>query len=271
MSSRGNPRGRGGRGGSTDAASISSRGTSGRGQGRGEGRGGPPRGGGPPPGPGRGVSPPPARGRGGRGRGDSSVGSSQHTGPGGGGGRGFGGGFRGRGDSGPLIYREGVPARLPPPLEPKGLQQLVEKFKGFSITSHKRPLRPGYGTVGTEIKLRTNFFVVKLPKQPIYSYVVEISPKTDINRLKTRIFQLLEGSPSIAQHIAYIAHDRSQRLVSAKKLPQPLNVAVPFYDEHQQGPGPNAKVYTISIKLDCELDPNELTRCAHRWRFPIDC
>jgi len=264
MSFRGNPRGRGGRGGPTDAASTSSRGTSGRGQGRGEGRGGPPRGGGPPQGsgPGRGVSPPPfnPRGRGGRGRGDGSIGSSH---PGGGGSRGFGGGFRGRGDSGPLIYRENVPARLPPPLESKGLQQLVDKFKSFDITSPKRPLRPGYGTVGTEIKLRTNFFVVKLPKQPIYSYVVEISPKTDINRLKTRIFQLLEQNPSITQHIDYIAHDRSQRLVSAKKLPQPLNVTVPFYDEHQQGPGPNAKVYTISIKFDCEFDPNELTRWAH--------
>ena len=67
--------------------------------------------------------------------------------------------------------------------------------------------------MGAEIKLRTNFFAVKLPKIPIFDYVVGISPQTDINRLKTRIFQLLERSSAVNPHLPYIAHDQSQRLV----------------------------------------------------------
>ncbi len=238
MSNRGNPRGRG------QSPARGSTDTSSRGRGRGR------------------ASPAPsttsgpssfAAGRGRGGRGDSDSGSR-------GGGRGFGG-FRGRGGGpeGPLIFRENVPANLPSQLEPQALQQLVDKFKSLKVKP-ERPLRPGYGTVGTEIKLRTNFFAVKLPKAAIFDYVVDISPQTDINRLKTRIFQLLERSSAINPHLPYIAHDRSQRLVSAKKLPQPLDIAVPFYDDHETSPRPNAKVYQISIKFERELQPSELTK-----------
>jgi len=126
--------------------------------------------------------------------------------------------------------------------EAEGLQQLVDTFK--DLTS--RP--PESHCVPT-----TNFFAVKLLKQPIYSYVVDITPHPVSNRLKTRIFQLLEQNPTIVQHIAYIAHDRCQTLVSARKLPQPLNVIVSFQ------PGQD---FAISIMLDREFDPNEMTRCV---------
>jgi len=181
------------------------------------------------------------------------MGNSFHTSTGRGS-RGFSG-SRGRVgyNSGTLIYREDVPAQLPTLLEAEGLRQLLDKFKDSKITSPRRPPRPDYGTVGTAIKLRTNFFAVKLLKQPIYSYVVDITPHPVSNRLKTRIFQLLEQNPTIVQHIAYIAHDRCQTLVSARKLPQPLNVIVSFQ------PGQD---FAISIMLDREFDPNEMTRCV---------
>ena len=61
-----------------------------------------------------------------------------------------------------------------------------------------------------------------------------------------------------APHLPYIAHDHSQRMVSARKLPQPLDISVPFYDDHEQGPGNGAKVYTVAIKFERELDIGRL-------------
>lgn len=99
----------------------------------------------------------------------------------------------------------------------------------------------------------------------MYDYVVEISPKTDINRLKKRIFQLLEQTPMCAPHLPYIAHDHSQRLVSARKLPQPLDISVPFYDDHEQAPRQGATVYTVSIKFERQLDINDMNQ------FVVQC
>ncbi|KAF8804178.1 argonaute-like protein [Phlegmacium glaucopus] len=231
MSDRGNPRGRGGRGQDFPA----------RGRGYDGGRGSPG-----------------DRGRGG----DGGRGSPGDRGRGGGGGRGFdgGGGGRGRGGfGGPVIFAENVPAQVPPRLSPANLQKHITGFKSCKVRP-ERPLRPGYGTVGTEVTLRANFFAVKVPQGPIYDYTVEISPTTDLNRLKARIFELLELSPLCQPHLPYIAHDRSQRLVSARKLPQPLDIQIPFYDDHQDGPSPKSKIYTLSIVLQRELDPRQLTR-----------
>ena len=38
------------------------------------------------------------------------------------------------------------------------------------------PTRPDFGTAGKAIKLRTNFFPVRVPKGPLYEYDVTISP-----------------------------------------------------------------------------------------------
>lgn len=101
---------------------------------------------------------------------------------------------------------------------------------------------------------------MKLPKGPFYDYVVEISPKTDINRLKKRIFELLEHSPMCAPYLPHIAHDYSQRLVSARKLPQPLDIAIPFYDDDETSPRQGATVYTVSIKFERQLDIDSMTQ-----------
>jgi eukaryotic translation initiation factor 2C len=216
------------------------------------------------PGRGRGGQDSPARGRGGH---DSGRG-------GGGGGRGFeprggggGGGGRGRGVGGPVIFAENVPAQVPPRLSVPNLEKLITGFKSLSVKPD-RPLRPGYGTVGTPITLRTNFFAVKIPQGPIYDYTVEISPSTDFNKLKARIFQLLELSPAGRSHLPYIAHDSSQRLISARKLPQPLIIPIKYYEDHLDGPSSNGKIYTVSITFQRELDPRQLTRYAcHRFKF----
>ena len=81
------------------------------------------------------------------------------------------------------------------------------------------------------------------------------------SRVKTRIFQLLLFAK--VPELLYIAHDRSQRFISARKLPRPLNIHIPYYDDDQDGPSSDAKIYTLSIIFQRELDPRELKRYAH--------
>jgi eukaryotic translation initiation factor 2C len=226
MSGRGNPRGgqRGGRG----------RGDSGpRGRGDSGSRG-------------RGDSP--SRGRG---SGDSGF---QPRGRGGGPG-GFGGG-RGRGGP-PQIFSAGVPPR--PDARLASSEEAVKKNLKAAPYNPRNPLRPGYGTLGTEVILRANFFPITLPKGPIYEYTVEMEPKP-LNKMKARLFQLLEKDPGFAPHVGYIAHDRGARLVAAKQLPQPLSVQVQFIEEGFTAPHPDAKTYTITIKANGELETSELQK-----------
>ena len=184
--------------------------------------------------------------------------------------RGHPGAGRGRGFGSPAIFAENVPAQIPDRLSEANLQQFITGFK--SLTDKPvRPLRPGYGTVGTPITLRANFFEVKVPQGPIYDYAVDISPKEDVTRVKARIFQLLENSSLCREHLPYIAHDRSQRLVSAHKLPQPLNIKIPYYDNDKDGPSCDAKIYTVSITFQRELDPGQLTRYARDRSSSIVC
>ncbi|KDR72808.1 hypothetical protein GALMADRAFT_158483 [Galerina marginata CBS 339.88] len=202
-----------------------------------------------------GTSTPADRGRGGGGGGGRGF----DRGGGGGGGRGGGGPRGGRGGfGGPVIFQENVQPQIPPRLSAANLQQLITGFKSLKVKP-ERPLRPGYGTAGTAITLRANFFALKVPQGPVYDYVVEILPKTDINRIKMRLFDILERSPNFQQFLPYVAHDRSQRLVCSKKLPQPLDVQVPFFEDHEKGPGKDPKTYTFSIKFERELNTSELT------------
>lgn len=168
---------------------------------------------------------------------------------------------RGRGFGGPAIFARNVSAQVPDRLSAANLQQLINGFESLTVKPD-RPLRPAYGTIGTSITLRANFFAVKVPQGPIYDYTVEISPKEDVTEVKARIFQLLENSSLCREHLPYLAHDRSQRLVSAHKLPQPFYIKIPYYENDQDGPSHDAKLYTLSITFQRELDPGQLTRYA---------
>lgn len=122
------------------------------------------------------------------------------------------------------------------------------------------PLRPGYGTLGRKIVLRSNFFAVKLPKGPWYEYTIEITPNDDLKYKRLRLFELLEQSPQCRPFLPHIAHDSSQRLVSAKKLPDPLDIRILFIEEGAQLPGPNAKTYNIHFSFVQVLDLSEINR-----------
>ena len=105
--------------------------------------------------------------------------------------------------------------------------------------------------------MRANFFTVRLPKNPIFDYAVKITPDTGFP-IKKRIFQLLEQHPKISPHARFIAHDKSERIVSARRLEQPLEFKIDHYDEG--APPTTTKPYQVEITLKATLDPQELTK-----------
>ena len=224
------------------------RGRGNRGRGRGQPRGG---GGGtgPPSGPPRRDSPGPP-GRGGPGGGYPPQGGYR------GGGRGGGAGPPGVGASGDAVF--GGPPSVDQRLATSGA--LLQTLKTIRHDP-ARPTRPGFGTLGKPGVLRANFFAVKFPKAGvIYDYHVEITPTTDLKSIKARLFKLLEDSAHSGwrEYAPFIAHDGSARLVSSKKLPQPLEVPVLFLKEGQAKPTQRDKTYTISINFTGELKSSEL-------------
>ncbi|KAF9817896.1 hypothetical protein IEO21_03090 [Rhodonia placenta] len=123
------------------------------------------------------------------------------------------------------------------------------------------PLRPGYGTLGKPQVLRANFFAVRVTKRIIYDYEVAFTPAAQARReRKARILQILENHPQFAPYANQVAHDRSQRLVSVVKLPQPLSIQVQYIEEGETVPQNNALVFTVDIKFIRELDNNGMNK-----------
>jgi hypothetical protein len=129
------------------------------------------------------------------------------------------------------------------------------------------PLRPDFGTVGVPIKLRTNFFPVRVPKGPLYEYDVAITPTagTAIRRVKRRIFELAEQTTAWQQSgmRGTVAHDSSAKLISARVLAQPLTIKVPYYesdDDQTKSPEKGGKEYTLTIKFIQEINTQDLMR-----------
>ncbi|KAL4080951.1 Piwi domain-containing protein [Scleroderma citrinum] len=180
--------------------------------------------------------------------------------PGGGGNRGgfHGGGATGVGASGDnRIF--GSPAPVDQRLRTS--DELVRVLKKLPYKP-ERPHRPGFGTLGTPITLRANFFPVKFSKQILYDYAVEITPQKFLARRRKRLFTLLEESnhPEWRGFAPSIVHDKSARLVSTKRLPQFLEVPIIFVEEGETRPSVHAETYTFSFELKHELDSSELVK-----------
>lgn len=140
------------------------------------------------------------------------------------------------------------------------LEKSIVRFKELPH-SDWHPLRPGFGGLGTKILLRANFFQVRFNKGlVIHDYDVKITPNTDIARLKGRIFELLERKPDFQKYKPFIAHDRSQRMVCPRALPQPLSFDITYVEEEETDPRPDAKKYTIEITKTGELHTDEMTK-----------
>ncbi|KAI0660235.1 Piwi-domain-containing protein [Cubamyces menziesii] len=121
------------------------------------------------------------------------------------------------------------------------------------------PLRPGWGSLGRPGQVRTNFFAVKIPKDAVYhEYEIEISPKAQAKGdRRPRILELVEQSPAFSNFTRHVAHDKSQRLVSARPLPQPLSVPIRYLEVDQED-NPQAMVFTVEFKFQRELSLSTL-------------
>ena len=244
----------------------------GRPSGRGQQRGGRSRG--------RGTSQSPAPSQGSstgegysRGRGHSPASSGGYAG-GRGGGRGGGGGGRGRGGP-PQVFAAGAPVRVDSRLS--NADALVASFSRLGIDSAK-PLRPGWGSKGRPLVVRSNFFPVRIPKElVIYEYKVTIKAEKERKKpqkpgrkdqdekkesagVRARVFELLERQPAFQPFLNHIAHDRSAKLVSSKLLPQPLHIPITFYYAEEDAPRADAVVYNVDIEFVAQLHSNELSQ-----------
>lgn len=140
---------------------------------------------------------------------------------------------------------------------------LIRSFQALSLDKQGSdiPVRPGWGTVGTPIKLRSNFFAVKVPKGPLYEYDVKITPAATARRLKKRVFELLEECVDFEKYKNFIAHDGSSKVIAARQLPQPLVILdVPYYDEDEDGPDENSKTYSFEFNYVQTLDLSTLVK-----------
>lgn len=188
------------------------------------------------------------QGRGGRGyRGDAP------------GGRGGGPPRGGRG--GPVqIFADQRPAALESRFSAKEQDELVARFQRLSPSTPTRVIRPGFGKQGDPIVLRANFFALKYPKNVVlYDYDIKFTPsvKNEERRLRKRILELLESSPEFAPYLHEIAHDRSQRLISRRLLPDDLSVPVNYYEEGRER---SKQVYTVTFGDPKSLASKELDK-----------
>jgi hypothetical protein len=184
------------------------------------------------------------------------------------------------------VFNANVPATIDARIQDNSDVALVASFKNVEEDDDDLPLRPGFGTVGRPIKLRANFFPVKIPAGSLYEYDVAISPTagTASRRVKKRIFQLAEASrewatrglkgtlfskfhvcrpESIFNSQGKVAHDHSAKLIAATRLPQPLAITISFYDEDEAPPAPNSKAYkeyTLAITYTGPLDTQALSK-----------
>jgi len=163
------------------------------------------------------------------------------------------------------IFQPGQPAIIDARVADNSDQALVASFKGLKLNPNELPLRPGFGTAGTAIKLRTNFFPVLFnPNRSFFEYNVVIHPVagTAIRRVRRRIFQLAELSTDWANFglRGIVAHDYSSKVISSKELPQPLVVKVQFFDEDESGPKPGGKEYSLTFEFIQTIDTSSLAK-----------
>ncbi len=162
----------------------------------------------------------------------------------------------------PRVFMAGQPANFDARLAGKDQDDLVSSFKSLTLKHEDMPARPGWGTVGTPIKLRANYFPVKLPRGPLYEYDIKITPEAKARRLKKQIFALLEERPEYAAYKPRIAHDSSAKMIAAMELPQPLVIEVPYYDEDEEGPRQGGTTYSIEITYIQPLELATLEKCV---------
>ncbi|KAH9887565.1 argonaute-like protein [Cubamyces lactineus] len=161
---------------------------------------------------------------------------------------------RGRGRGEPAgVFAPGQPANIDARITDKSQDALIASLRSLKLSDTDLPGRPDFGTKGTAIKLRANFFPVKVPKGPLFEYDVALQPAASNKRLKRRIFQLAEETTEWrnAGMTGKVAHDHSAKLISCFKLPQPLEIKIAYTDEGEETAEKKRapKPYVMAIKF----------------------
>jgi eukaryotic translation initiation factor 2C len=103
-----------------------------------------------------------------------------------------------------------------------------------------------------------------IPKGPFYQYEVVTTPPVTSKRMRWRIFELAESTPTWKEFLAdFVVHDHAAKLVSSTMLPQALSIDVPFYNEGEDPPPDSSQdrlTYNLSIKFDRELETESLRK-----------
>lgn len=161
------------------------------------------------------------------------------------------------------VFMPGVPATVDARLTDNSQDALVASFRSIRLRDDDLPSRPDFGTRGVQIKLRCNFFPVKVPKGPLYEYDVSMSPAVSIKRLKRKIFASAEKTTDWknAGMLGKVAHDHSSKLISSFQLPQPLTIKVPLIDEDDEPKKKkDNKEYTLTIKHIQAINTGDLVK-----------
>ena len=152
------------------------------------------------------------------------------------------------------------PATIDSRLSDAAQTQLVNSFRSLSLGESDLPSRPGFGTLGTPIKLRSNYYALRLPKGTISEYDTKIKPAIDQKRRRIRLFEILEEMPEYQQYKPYVAHDYAAKLVAARRLPQPLVFEIFYFEDDEDGPNERSKKYTIEITFVQDLDLSAIAK-----------
>lgn len=128
-----------------------------------------------------------------------------------------------------------------------------------AFTPSYLPPRPDFGTIGTDIKLRTNCFPISVSNDVIYEHQMDISSGSGYIpiSLKRRILQLAEKSSDWSQSglEGSVAYDnRFRRLVSTKRIPEYLNIVVTLGAEDK------SRVCVLTLIFIKELNTSDLQR-----------
>ena len=135
----------------------------------------------------------------------------------------------------------------------------------LSLSESQLPLRPGYGTKGEQIVLRTNYFhIIPEPELLFYRYNVEINPKLIGARKRKRAFRLLlDKAPFLDVVRPAVATDYRTMLVTTKQLDlgpdNRTTTSLAYYDVEEGVPDTaTALSYAFSISSSNTFKTQEL-------------
>lgn len=157
-----------------------------------------------------------------------------------------------------------------PPVWSEGRKREDLNIRGYKQGGQPQsilPPRPGYGTAGTSVVLRANYFhLLPVEDCPIFKYTVAIVLQEDGEQLATRkkrqCFELLLKDPIFAPSLPAVATNFENSVLTYKKLPfgdedkKEINIA--YVDPHERVERPGTKPVKMFIKFSHRVPVSDL-------------